>query len=103
MGNVEQFVYRAEFPTAIGGVLEVTDLSKRDRHEPSGRLRWLDWRVDHIHEESCLFTTLPKGESSTQRPLFSECSHDVSAPAITQAALQGAHRSLKKTHATASR
>ncbi|CAK0844355.1 unnamed protein product, partial [Prorocentrum cordatum] len=58
--HVEQCVFRAEFPGAIGGVLEVTDLSRRDRHASGGGVRWLDWRVEHVHEESSLFATLPK-------------------------------------------
>mmetsp|Transcript_117289 Transcript_117289/g.373635 ORF Transcript_117289/g.373635 Transcript_117289/m.373635 type:complete len:641 (+) Transcript_117289:88-2010(+) len=42
-----------DFP-ASDGVLEVTDYSKVDRHEPTGRLQWLDWRIRLVTEEALL-------------------------------------------------
>lgn len=36
------------------GVLEVVDLSKRDPHEPTGRLQWFDWRVTVARDEAAL-------------------------------------------------
>eukprot|EP00419_Tripos_fusus_P073325 CAMPEP_0172899440 /NCGR_PEP_ID=MMETSP1075-20121228/161798_1 /TAXON_ID=2916 /ORGANISM="Ceratium fusus, Strain PA161109" /LENGTH=628 /DNA_ID=CAMNT_0013755427 /DNA_START=17 /DNA_END=1903 /DNA_ORIENTATION=- len=50
--NVESFVCSRNF--ADGGVLEVTDYSRKDKHEPTGNLRWFDWRVDLVSQESSL-------------------------------------------------
>lgn len=44
-----------DFPEAAAcGVLEVTDFSRPDKHEPTGRLRWLDWRVARITDKATL-------------------------------------------------
>jgi len=51
--HAANFACTAIFPNGES-VLEVTDLSKRDRHEPTGSLRWLDWRIDAVAEESKL-------------------------------------------------
>jgi len=52
------------FPEGVAGVLEVTDYSKADRHEPTGTLRWFDWRVDLVACESALSDGPNGGESS---------------------------------------
>jgi len=41
------------------GVVEVADQSKPDRHEPSGRLRWLDWKIDRVTNKKDLSACPP--------------------------------------------
>jgi len=58
-----RFAAAATFPEdSSGGVLEVTDYSRADRHDPSGKLRWLDWRVVAMTEEAKLASTPLRGD-----------------------------------------
>jgi len=44
---------RSNFPEGPdASVLEITDNSKRDHHDPSGRLRWMDWKMQIMTVES---------------------------------------------------
>eukprot|EP00927_Polykrikos_kofoidii_P066445 TRINITY_DN62043_c0_g1_i1.p1 TRINITY_DN62043_c0_g1~~TRINITY_DN62043_c0_g1_i1.p1 ORF type:complete len:679 (+),score=113.88 TRINITY_DN62043_c0_g1_i1:98-2134(+) len=58
--NAEDFVAAERFPVGSDGVLEIMDLSKRDSHEPTGKLRWFDWRVSLVTTEALLSTTPPQ-------------------------------------------
>merc|ERR1712187_826061 len=51
------------FP-ADGGALEITDFSRPDKPDPSGKLRWLDWRLCTIAEEASLSAAPKKGADS---------------------------------------
>jgi len=55
------FASSASFGDCGGGVLEITDLSKADRNDPSGKLKWLDWRVDLITGEGALASAPKRG------------------------------------------
>lgn len=79
------FACRSEFPE--GGVLQVTDLSKRDKHEPSGRLVWFDWRVHLIGEEGQL----------AAKPLTQVISEDSAATAGEEAPGPAVASSLTST------
>jgi len=48
----------------VGGVLSLTDHSKRDPNEPTGHLRWFDWHVQHINSEDALPKWRPAGTAS---------------------------------------
>lgn len=45
------------FPDGNGGVLEITDHSRPDKNDPSGSLRWLDWRCYVVLAEIDLAAT----------------------------------------------
>lgn len=51
--NAMEFESGSVFPST-SGVLEIVDHSKRDVNEPTGRLRWFDWRVYLITAEGQL-------------------------------------------------
>lgn len=55
------------FP-AEGGVLEADDMSKADTLEPTGRLRWFEWRIRHVTEESLLSAPPPKPAEVEESP-----------------------------------
>ncbi|CAE8600440.1 unnamed protein product, partial [Polarella glacialis] len=71
--NAPRFECTSKFPGNGGKVLEVTDLSKADHQEPTGKLRWLDWSVNLISSEADLLRA-PQGssehasEAPVQRP-----------------------------------
>lgn len=75
--DVSSFVCSREF--ADGGVLEVTDYSRKDKHEPTGNLRWFDWRIDLVSQEASL------SPSSAGRMDATELGHKavVRAPPLT--------------------
>jgi len=50
--NAQLFASSGKF--SDGGVFEVSDFSKPDRHDPSGRLRWMDWKLNVVTEEGDL-------------------------------------------------
>jgi len=52
--NAGQFASATQFSETAGGVLEVTDFSKADRHDPTGRLMWMDWKAEVVTEEAKL-------------------------------------------------
>lgn len=56
--DASKFTSVEHFPRGKDGVLEVTDYSKPDRHEPTGRLRWFDWKVCLVPEE-CQLSAAP--------------------------------------------
>eukprot|EP00929_Paragymnodinium_shiwhaense_P024091 TRINITY_DN14933_c0_g1_i1.p1 TRINITY_DN14933_c0_g1~~TRINITY_DN14933_c0_g1_i1.p1 ORF type:complete len:613 (-),score=137.25 TRINITY_DN14933_c0_g1_i1:444-2204(-) len=58
--NSSTLVATTSFPEG-SPVLEVTDSSKADKQDPTGRLRWMDWRVEVIEEQSRLSPTKPDG------------------------------------------
>jgi len=49
-----RFLCNGSFPEGEVGVLEVNDLSKPDRNDPTGRMRWLDWQVVLVDGEKKL-------------------------------------------------
>jgi len=57
------FASSRSFPSE-GGVLEINDKSRRDVHEPSGRLRWFDWHLAHVTSESALSPVPLRGAST---------------------------------------
>lgn len=67
--QVARFQASTSFPASEGGAFEVLDQSYRDKHEPTGRLRWLDWRVDLCSTEGSLSPTRPQtGGAGLQAP-----------------------------------
>eukprot|EP00927_Polykrikos_kofoidii_P080070 TRINITY_DN76936_c0_g1_i1.p1 TRINITY_DN76936_c0_g1~~TRINITY_DN76936_c0_g1_i1.p1 ORF type:complete len:747 (-),score=129.87 TRINITY_DN76936_c0_g1_i1:189-2306(-) len=119
--DAASFVSSPDFPSATSdtvGVLEVADFSKPDKHEPSGRLRWFDWRVEHVKEQASL-SPEPKragggqGNGSvcatdaaddagppedTQRSLDVSCSvGGATAAMVNPAMLRGLRNSLRRT------
>lgn len=67
--HVGHFSSEADFPPdSEGGVLEVVDCSKRDQHEPTGQLRWLDWRVELVTSETRLSPERPRLPGSAAPP-----------------------------------
>lgn len=75
--NADQFVCACHFPEGDDGVLEVTDMSKADRNDPTGGLRWFDWRVNVVRAEVDLSAT----------PLSSSASGAVPGTAATATAV----------------
>eukprot|EP00747_Dinoflagellata_sp_TGD_P009697 gnl/TRDRNA2_/TRDRNA2_119211_c1_seq1.p1 gnl/TRDRNA2_/TRDRNA2_119211_c1~~gnl/TRDRNA2_/TRDRNA2_119211_c1_seq1.p1 ORF type:complete len:538 (-),score=94.58 gnl/TRDRNA2_/TRDRNA2_119211_c1_seq1:38-1417(-) len=57
------FVSVGTFPSHSSGVLETQDQSWTDRHEPTGKLRWMDWKVFLITKELDL-SPAPRREPS---------------------------------------
>mmetsp|Transcript_38686 Transcript_38686/g.90928 ORF Transcript_38686/g.90928 Transcript_38686/m.90928 type:complete len:598 (+) Transcript_38686:100-1893(+) len=53
--DAHTFTSRPTFPEGPeASVLEIVDNSKKDHHDPSGRLRWMDWKILVIKQESGL-------------------------------------------------
>ena len=55
--NPETFTYTRSF--ADGGVLKMTDFSKRAQVEPVGPLWWFDWHVQHVKSQTGLPVVRP--------------------------------------------
>lgn len=89
--HVGRFAVAVEFPPAEdGGVLEVIDLSTPDSQEPTGRLRWFDWRVSLVTQEAKLCTFAP-GPDVTATGEGAAV-----ALALSPTLLSGARNNLKK-------
>eukprot|EP00928_Gymnodinium_smaydae_P045918 TRINITY_DN30566_c0_g1_i1.p1 TRINITY_DN30566_c0_g1~~TRINITY_DN30566_c0_g1_i1.p1 ORF type:complete len:609 (+),score=64.09 TRINITY_DN30566_c0_g1_i1:93-1829(+) len=52
--DATRFVFAREFPTNGTGVFEICDNSKRDHHDPTGQLKWMDWRLNVVLREELL-------------------------------------------------
>jgi len=115
--DTSNFVLAETFPA--GGVLEVTDYSKVDRHEPTGRLKWFDWRVDAVSEEDKLAPCQPPpppaqlalpvkprgsegGESEKMNPAVIKAAATGAATAsvVSPGVLGGLRKNLKKVERT---
>lgn len=74
--HAERFESEGTFPAE--GVLEVTDLSKADRHEPTGKLRWFDWKADVVTSEANL-SPRPPGDASPSNEAAGEMGEEHAA------------------------
>lgn len=75
--DVAAYACTEHFPEE--GVFEVVDLSKRDAHEPTGRLQWFDWRVQVIRDAS-LLTAKPLSQVVAEEPSAGAVEATDSAP-----------------------
>jgi len=82
--DTKNFQCSDTFPASgrSAGVLEVSDLSKRDAQEPTGQLLWFDWRIKTVYSESAL----GKQTRGLQKQL-----------SLTPSLLSGARATLRKT------
>jgi hypothetical protein len=65
--HAERFEISEAFPEADGGALEITDYSRPDAHDPSGRLRWFDWRLCSVTDDTKLSEAPKKGDDDASR------------------------------------
>lgn len=100
----ESFTCTRSFPD--GGVLMMTDYSKRDQHEPTGHLRWFDWQVQHVKSQTGLPVVRPhEGASASGDGSPSKSSESPSGSAtgagvadkVSPQLLQSLRGNLRKT------
>lgn len=93
--DAKKFACAEKFPIGKGGVLEVTDNSRRDPHEPTGRLRWLDWRVIRIDAEASLASAPPRAQKTSDDSSDTGASGAGTAALVSPTVLYDARNALK--------
>jgi len=97
--NPSEFNSLHSFPED-SGVYVMTDLSKRDKHEPTGHLMWMDWRIEAVTTQDGLNAAVARGESSRNTrdvsPRNARLPKD-SGPSTEE--LMSRRSMLRKTHA----
>merc|ERR1712194_944706 len=95
--HAEKCVFSEAFPDADGGAFEITDYSRPDRHDPSGKLCWFDWKLSTIIDESKLSAAPKRGdvEASAESPKKASASGIVNSDVLrdTRSALKKTNRS----------